>query len=214
MMAKFSKSFVIKTSILLITVLTVVSLLVGVTHGRYLTESNHDIGFKANLNSPILLGDTAISERTLIPLSNWDVGVEQINNHFTLKCSPEAQDESFYIGVFVENKSDDSQTETVETVETVEQTEEQAIEITLNFDGNTYTTTAREVEKNADFYLKNEKNGKLYSFYDNADTSPEPIENVFIFPMGEETTLDFTLNVYNADINLSDNIFIFIQRLK
>lgn len=211
MMAKLSKSFVIKASILLISVLTILSLLVGVTHSRYLTESNHDIGFKANLNPPILLGDTPIGERTLIPLSSWNIGVEQINNHFTLKCSPEAKDESFCIGVFVENEVDDSQAEPTETVEL---TEKSAIEITLGLDDNTYTSTEREVDKNADFYLKNQKEGKLYSFYDNADILPDRSENVFVFRKGEESTLDFTLNVYNANINLSDKIFIYIERLK
>lgn len=210
-MAKYSKSFVIKASIFLIALITTAALLFGTTYSRYLTESNHDIGFKAEANPQILLGDTAVSERTLLSFSNWGVGVSQINNNFTLKCNTATQDVSFYLRVFVENKADDSQTETVEITEQVEVT---PIEITLSFNDAIYNTTEREVNPNADFYLKNQKEGKLYSFYDNSDSSPEPIESVFTFPAGKETTIDFTLNVYNADINLSDNIYILIERLK
>jgi hypothetical protein len=211
MMAKYSKSFVIKSLILLIILVIALSLSLGSTYSRYLTESNHDIGFKAEANPQILLNDTVAGERTLLSISSWDVGVSQINNDFTLKCNAKTQDVSFYLRVFVENKADDNQTETVEITEQVEVT---PIEITLSFNDAIYNTTEREVNPNADFYIKNKKEGKLYSFYDNSDVSPKPIESVFTFPAGKETTLDFTLNVYNADINLSDNIYIFIERLK
>ena len=86
------------------------------------------------------------------------------------------------------------------------------IEMTLSVGDVVYTALEGEINTESDFYIKNQKQGIGYSFYDSTETDSQPNEHIFSFN-GDTVRLDLVLNAYNAD-NKSDKIYIYIETLK
>jgi hypothetical protein len=224
----FSKNIVLKIAVLLISVITVITLGVTATYSRYITTVDKDIGFKATKQPKILFGETEVKPNTLIPLTQWTEGVEQLNGGFNLTASglAENEDMNFYIRVFVEKidpadvvtdesdtTNDDPLKDLLTEYEDETQGEKLPIEMTLSLGNTVYTALESETNTESDFYSKNQKQGMCYFFYDSAETEPQPKEHIFSLNAKENVKLDFVLNAYNAD-KKSDRIYIYIETLK
>ena len=224
-MVNSSKNIVLKIAILLISVITALALMFTATYSRYITTVDKDIGFKAKSQPQILLGETEIKPNTLVPLTNLEEGVEQLNGSFSLNASGLGESEgiNFYIRVFAEKidsadlplieESDNGVSDDLLYYEDESQGEKLPIEMTLSLGDVVYTALESEINEESDFYIKNQKQGRCYSFYDSTQTDLQPKEHIFKLTANENVSLDFVLNAYNAD-KKSDKIYIYIETFK
>lgn len=218
-MSKNSKKIVFKTAILLLMLFTAVTFTFTATYSRYITESEHSIGFLAKKQPQILLDGVEVANRTLISVSNWAQGVEQINGKFTLNAKNLSEDEklNFYIRAFIVKEEETENTETVDDTELLETAEQQAAapvtEITLVSQEKVYPSSCFEVNPEAEFNIKNNKQGEAYFFFDSVDAAPQPSEQIFTLTGESEQALDLEINVYNSEIK-SENVYICIEIIK
>ena len=170
-MVNLSKNIVLKIAILLVSVITVISLTFTATYSRYITTVDKDIGFKATKQPKILFGETEVKPNTLIPLTNWVEGVEQLNGSFNLTASglAENEDMNFYIRVFAEkidpadavpdesDTTNDPLKDVLSGYEDETQGKKLPIEMTLSLGNAVYTALENETNTESDFYNKNQK---------------------------------------------------------
>lgn len=227
-MKSFNKNVFLKIAVILLSVIITVVLMFSATYSRYITTIDKNIGFKAKSQSKILLGEVEVNPNTLINLTELTQGVDQLNGDFTLSAQGlgEGENIKFNLRVFSEkiDPSDSSVNDESNTTNnnlfdkpTLEYEEEPPedrppIEMTLLCGDNTYTSLESEINIDSDFYKKNQKQGICYFFYDSSDDSQQN-EHIFQFGAGENSSLDFTLNAYNAYKKL-DKIYIYIETQK
>ncbi len=208
-MAKNCKTFLFKTVILLLIFFTAVSLTVTQTYSRYLTESEHDIGFTAKQQPKISFNGDDKDDRTLIRIWEWNDGAQQINGKFnlSLKESFGVDSVDFYIRAFIEKNS-------VLSDENGEQQVIQSAEVSLTLGAYSYNSVLSEANAESYINASGEKvyEGYIYRFCDNV-VNENPQEHVFHLETGQSNELDFVLNVNDTEI-ITDKIYICIEKVK
>lgn len=213
MMVKKNKKFLLKTVSLLLTFFIVVSLVFTATYSRYLTESEHNIGFLAKKQPTILFNGAEINERTLVSIWDWPSGVNQINGKFNLSAANLSEGESidFRIRAFIEKDGalPYSQTDGM----ALTQENELHTEVSLTLGNESFNSVVHSVDPETNFYIKNGFSGDVYRFYNNLQEDLHENEHVFQLKAGKSGELDFVLNVYDTEI-ITSKIYICIEIVK
>ncbi len=213
MMAKKNEKFLFKVVILLLTFFIAISLVFTATYSRYLTESEHNIGFLAKKQPQILFNGAEIDDRALISIWDWTQGENQINGKFNLSVAnlPEGEGVDFYIRAFIKSSSAEPTIQNEEVELTQEVT--QPTEVSLTLGNDTFNSAAHSIDDEADFHIKNGFSGDVYHFFANEQLDPHENEYVFHLEEGENAELDFVLNVYDSEI-ITNRIYICIEIVK
>lgn len=211
-----AKKIVFKSAVFVLTLFTALALTFTSTYSRCITESDHDIGFKAKQQVKISFNGADIDDRTLVSFWQWDNldwtdGIPQKKGSFNLSLKEDYGVESvdFCIRAFIDKSgvlNSDSESSEQQTM--------QPPEVSLTLGDNTYNSLMGEADSESYFNANSETayEGYLYRFCDNLADS-EPREHVFHLQPGESHELDFVLNVYNTEI-LLDKIYICIEIIK
>ena len=207
-----AKKIVFKSAVFVLTLFTALALTFTATYSRYITESDHDIGFRAKQQVKISVNGDDKDDRTLVSFWQWDNldwtnGVPQ-NGSFNLSLKEEygVDGVDFYIRTFIDKSGALNSGEGEQP--------SQPPEVSLTLGDDTYNSIMGEADSESYFNANSETayEGYLYRFCDNLADS-EPREHVFHLQPGESHELDFVLNVYNTEI-LSDKIYICIEIIK
>lgn len=210
-----AKKIVFKSAVFVLTLFTALALTFTATYSRCITESDHDIGFKAKQQVKISFNGAVIDDRTLVSFwgwtdPDWIDGVPQNGSfNLSLKENYGVDGVDFYIRTFIDKSgilNSDSESSEQQTM--------QPPEVSLTLGDNTYNSLMGESDSESYFNVNSETayEGYLYRFCDNLADS-EPREHVFHLQPGESHELDFVLNVYNTEI-LPDKIYICIEIIK
>ena len=208
-----AKKIVFKSAVFVLTLFTALALTFTATYSRCITESDHNIGFKAKQQVKISVNGDDKDDRSLVSFWEWtDLywtnGVPQKKGSFNLSLKEDygVDGVDFYIRTFIDKSG------TLNSGEGVQPS--QPPEVSLTLGDNTYNSLMGEADSESYFNVNSETayEGYLYRFCDNLADS-EPREHVFHLQPGESHELDFVLNVYNTEI-LSDKIYICIEIFK
>lgn len=208
-----AKKIVFKSAVFVLTLFTALALTFTATYSRCITESDHDIGFKAKQQVKISFNGADIDDRTLVSFWQWDNldwtnGVPQKKGSFNLSLKEDygVDGVDFYIRTFIDKSG------TLNSGEGEQPS--QPPEVSLTLGDNTYNSIMGEADSESYFNANSETayEGYLYRFCDNLADS-EPREHVFHLQPGGSHELDFVLNVYNTEI-LPDKIYICIEIIK
>lgn len=208
-----AKKIVFKSAVFVLTLFTALALTFTATYSRCITESDHDIGFKAKQQVKISVNGDDKDDRTLVSFWQWDNldwtdGIPQKKGSFNLSLKEEygVDGVDFYIRTFIDKSGALNSGEGEQP--------SQPPEVSLTLGDNTYNSLMGEADSESYFNANSETayEGYLYRFCDNLADS-EPREHVFHLQPGESHELDFVLNVYNTEI-LSDKIYICIEIIK
>lgn len=208
-----AKKIVFKSAVFVLTLFTALALTFTATYSRYITESDHDIGFRAKQQVKISVNGDDIDDRTLVSFWQWDNldwtdGIPQKKGSFNLSLNKDygVDGVDFYIRTFIDKSGALNSGEGEQP--------SQPPEVSLTLGDDTYNSIMGEADSESYFNANSETayEGYLYRFCDNLADS-EPREHVFHLQPGESHELDFVLNVYNTEI-LSDKIYICIEIIK
>lgn len=209
---KCKKSLVFKISVFLLVIMSVLTLTIGKTFARYITEISKIITFSPQSRSVIYLNLVKAEEKKLIGLSDWQKGVNQMSSSFTFSNAYQQgnqvpqQDIVFRIRAYV---ADD--TAAVQPDNLNQQTESAPIEILLSYGEYVYPSKTEVINEKTDFYKQNQCKGQFYCFYDSVQAQTS---NELTFRLAgkkcSETT--FTLTVYDTQIS-TEQIFICVEQI-
>lgn len=195
-----SKIYIILLSLIVVSVLAV-----GTAFARYLTQSEHNIGFSAAKPTKIYLNQTELMNKTLVKpqLTEND---EKINAVFTLtnfesETNPEAKKTRFHLRAFVlrqdeVQKADDAL----------------PLQVTVSDDVSNlvFPSKSEKTVEKSEFYKNNQKNGDIFRFYDSENFDSE---KVYELEGEEKSSITFNISANNVDFDMED-LFICVELVK
>lgn len=202
MFAKQKTDFMLKVSALLLLVSFLFLLLSGITFCRFLTEKEEDVSFSAQRISPIYLNDTAIFETALYRVTQWEEEEGSKIASFTLENTqkdqtPPTSDMKFLIRIVI--------------------AEQEALlipkEVIFSVGEKELVSNVEQIEENTSFYQKNQKNGKIYFFSDEAGEGKMFSEYQFCLKGNQKDKIDIQIKLPNVEM-ISDRFYICIDRVK
>ena len=194
-----------KVSLISISLITVAVLLVGTAFARYLTQSEHNVGFVAEKPTKIYLNDQELLNKTLFQPQMTQIDGE-ITSIFTLKnfqteVNSEAKPIKFNLKAFVVRSEDYVPVEDAPSVQ-----------ITLSDSVNNvaYTSKAETVSKKTDFYKTNQKNGQYFNFYESEQSATE---KTYTLSGQQNSTITFTIAAKDIDFAVND-LYVYVELIK
>ncbi len=205
MILKYRTGLVFKISVLLFVIALMSVLTFCVTYGRFLTQTNRDIGFSAKPLAPIYYETSQISDRTSFELSNWTQTTNLLSGNFTLSNTLNdgevpLEDAAFCVRIYVAEQDSGGYIDIT------------SADVTLSTDQKTCFSKVETINQNTDFYKENEKEGRFYCFYDSNEDKTTSNESMFILKGNQKSELTFTVSIFDTEVG-TEQIYICIKRL-
>lgn len=205
MISKYRASVVFKIFVLLLVIALVLFLTFCITYSRFLTQTNHDIGFSAKPLAPIYYETSQISDRTSFQISNWTQTTNLLSGNFTLSNTlndgeTSLNDVSFCVRVYVAEQDLEGDIDI------------SSVDVTLSTDQKTCFSKVETINQNTDFYKENEKEGRFYRFYDSNEDKTTSNESCFILKGNQKSELTFTVTIFNTAVD-TEQIYVCIKHL-
>lgn len=205
MSVDYKNKIMSKVYLISISLIVAAVLLVGTAFARYLTQSEHNVGFVAEKPTKIYLNDEELLNKTLFQPQMTQIDGE-ITSIFTLKSfETEEGDEQkpikFKLKAFVVRNEDYAPVEDAPPVQ-----------ITLSDSVNSlpYSSKAETVNKKTDFYKTNQKNGQYFSFY---EPQQQALEKIYTLGGQQNSEITFTITAKDIDFAVND-LYVCVELVK
>lgn len=191
----YKNKIISKAYLILILLITVSALAVGVTFGRFLTQSEHSLAFSAEKPTKIYLNEAELLNKTLFQPQMTRVGNE-ITAVFTLKnygpeTAQDAKTAKFHIRAFIE-KQDGSAPSLVQ------------MDFSDNVNNVVYSSKIEPINENTNFHITNNKNGQYFRFYEKGQQN---FEKIYTLGGEENGEITFTMVAKGIDFDEEDLSF-------
>ena len=201
----YKNKIISKTYLIVLSLITVAVLIVGTAFGRYLTQSEHRVGFLAEKPTNIYLNQSQLLNKTHFQpqMTQVDGKITSIFtlSNYELQANPEAKEVKFYIRAFVARQEGYLPVEGAP-----------GVQLSLSDDVNNvlYSSTAEKVNTKTDFYKTNEKYGEYFRFY---ETQQQDSEKIYALEGDSNREITFTLIAKDIDFSV-DALFVYVELVK
>ncbi len=194
-----------KVYLISLSLITVAVLLVGTAFARYMTQSEHNVGFAAEKPTKIYLNEDELLNKTLFQPQMTQIDGE-ITSIFTLKnyatqVNAEAKQVKFNLKAFVVRGEGYAPVEDAPPVQ---------ITLSDNVNNLVFTSNAETVSKKTDFYKTNAKDGQYFRFY---ETEEQVLEKTYTLEGEQNSAVTFTLTAKDIDFNVND-LYVYVELVK